>query len=44
MKISEDVRTFAAGQGIANEEDLQKGLAEKSAELVKKGAEVSAKA
>jgi phosphomethylpyrimidine synthase len=40
MKITEDVRKYAAEQGIAEEEALEKGLAEKSAEFAEKGAEV----
>ena len=43
MKITEDVRRFAAEQGIAADEALKKGMAEKSKEFVKKGAEVYAK-
>ncbi|MDB6122748.1 MAG: thiamine biosynthesis protein ThiC [Pedosphaera sp.] len=44
MKITEDVRKYAAEQGIAEEEALKKGMAEKSKEFVEKGAEVYAKA
>jgi phosphomethylpyrimidine synthase len=44
MKITEDVRKFAAEQGLVEEEALQKGMAEKSVEFVEKGAEVYAKA
>jgi phosphomethylpyrimidine synthase len=44
MKITEDVRKYAAEQGIAEEEALKKGMEEKSKEFVKKGAEVYAKA
>ena len=44
MKITEDVRKYAAEQGIAEEEALKKGMEEKSREFVKKGAEVYAKA
>ena len=40
MKISEDVRQYAAEQGIAEEEALQKGMEEKSKEFVESGAEV----
>jgi phosphomethylpyrimidine synthase len=43
MKITEDVRKYAAEQGIAEEEALKKGMEEKSKEFVKKGAEVYAK-
>jgi phosphomethylpyrimidine synthase len=42
--ITEDVRKYAAEQGLAEEEALQKGLADKSAEFVEKGAQVYAKA
>jgi phosphomethylpyrimidine synthase len=44
MKITEDVRKYAAEQGIAEEEALKKGMEEKSREFVKQGAEVYAKA
>jgi len=43
MKISDDVRKFAAEQGIAEEEALAKGLEEKSREFVEKGVEVYSK-
>jgi phosphomethylpyrimidine synthase len=43
MKITEDVRKYAAEQGIAEEEALKKGMAEKSREFVEKGAEVYTK-
>ena len=44
MKISEDVRKYAAEHGIAEEEALKKGMEEKSKEFVEKGAEIYAKA
>ena len=44
MKITEDVRKFAAEQGIAETEALKQGLEAKSKEFVAKGAEVYAKA
>ena len=44
MKITEDVRKYAAEQAISEEETLQKGMEEKSKEIVEKGAEVYAKA
>ncbi|HTH47600.1 MAG TPA: phosphomethylpyrimidine synthase ThiC [Candidatus Limnocylindria bacterium] len=44
MKITEDVRKYAAEQGIAEEAALQQGMAAKSREFVEKGAEVYAKA
>jgi phosphomethylpyrimidine synthase len=40
MKITQDVRDFAAAQNIAEEEALKKGMETKSIEFVKKGAEV----
>ncbi len=40
MKITEDVRKYAAEQAISEEEALQKGMAEKSKEFVETGAEV----
>ena len=44
MKITEDVRKYAAEQGVTEQEALQKGMEEKSKEFVEKGAEVYAKA
>jgi phosphomethylpyrimidine synthase len=44
MKITEDVRKYAAEQGIAEEEALKKGMEEKSRQFVEKGAEIYAKA
>lgn len=43
MRITEDVRKYAAEQGISENEALEKGLKDKSAEFVEKGAEVYAK-
>ena len=40
MKITQDVRDFAASQGVAESEALAKGMEAKSVEFVKKGAEV----
>ena len=40
MKITEDVRKFAAEQGISENEALEKGLKEKAKEFADKGAEV----
>ncbi len=40
MKITQDVRDFAAAQGIAETEALQKGMEVKSVEFVRTGAEV----
>jgi phosphomethylpyrimidine synthase len=44
MKITEDVRKYAAEQGISDEAALQKGMAEKSREFAEKGNEIYAKA
>ena len=41
---TEDVRKYAAEQGIAEEEALKKGMEEKSKEFVNAGAEVYPKA
>jgi phosphomethylpyrimidine synthase len=43
MKITEDVRKYAAEQGIAEEEALRKGMEEKSREFTEKGAEIYTK-
>jgi phosphomethylpyrimidine synthase len=43
MKITEDVRKYAAEQGMSEEEALKKGMEEKSKEFVENGAEVYAK-
>ncbi|WP_284188122.1 phosphomethylpyrimidine synthase ThiC, partial [Zoogloea oryzae] len=40
MKITQDVRDFAAAQGIAEAEALEKGMETKAVEFVKKGAEI----
>jgi phosphomethylpyrimidine synthase len=44
MKITEDVRKYAAEQGIAEQEALAKGMQEKSREFAEKGNELYAKA
>ncbi|MGA2174561.1 MAG: phosphomethylpyrimidine synthase ThiC [Verrucomicrobiota bacterium] len=44
MKITEDVRKYAAEQGIAEEEALRKGMEEKAREFAEKGNEIYAKA
>ena len=44
MKITEDVRKYAAELGIAEEEALKKVMEAKSKEFLEKGAEVYAKA
>ena len=43
MKITQDVREYAAKQGIDEEAALKKGMEEKAIEFVKKGAEIYAK-
>jgi phosphomethylpyrimidine synthase len=43
MKITEDVRKYAAEQGVAAEEALKQGMEAKSKEFVEKGREVYAK-
>ncbi len=40
MKITQDVRDYAAAQGLTNEAALTQGMATKSIEFVKQGAEV----
>jgi phosphomethylpyrimidine synthase len=40
MKITEDVRKYAAEQAISEEEALQRGMEEKSKEFIQTGAEV----
>src|SRR3982751_360652 len=40
MKITEDVRRYAAEQGITDEQAVQQGMAEKSREFVETGAEI----
>jgi phosphomethylpyrimidine synthase len=44
MRITEDVRKYAAAQGIGEQDAIKKGLEEKSKEFVKQGAELYAKA
>jgi phosphomethylpyrimidine synthase len=44
MKITEDVRKYAAEQGIEPEKALEQGLREKSAEFQRGGAEIYQKA
>ena len=43
MRITEDVRKYAAEQGISESEAVESGLKEKAREFVEKGAEVYAK-
>ncbi len=44
MKITQDVRDYAAKQGVSEDEALAKGMQEKSVEFVKSGAKVYHKA
>jgi phosphomethylpyrimidine synthase len=44
MKITQDVRDYAASQGVSEQEALNKGMQEKAVEFVKQGAEVYQKA
>jgi phosphomethylpyrimidine synthase len=43
MKITEDVRKYAAAQQIPEEQALETGLKEKAKEFAEKGSEVYAK-
>ena len=43
MKITEDVRKYAAEQRVGDEEAIKRGMEEKAREFVRKGAEVYAK-
>ncbi len=40
MKITQDVRDYAAAQGVAEQEALQKGMQEKAQEFKQQGAEI----
>jgi phosphomethylpyrimidine synthase len=40
MKITQDVREFAAQQGVSDSEALRKGMEVKAVEFVKSGAEI----
>jgi len=40
MKITQDVREFAARQGLSNQEALEKGMETKAVEFVKAGSEI----
>jgi len=44
MKITEDVRKYAAEHGLTNEAAIESGLKEKSREFIEQGADVYAKA
>jgi phosphomethylpyrimidine synthase len=43
MKITEDVRRYAAEQGVAEEDALKRGLEQKATEFKEAGAEIYAK-
>jgi phosphomethylpyrimidine synthase len=43
MKITEDVRKFAAQQGISEETAIEEGLEQKATEFNEAGAEIYAK-
>jgi phosphomethylpyrimidine synthase len=40
MKITQDVREFAAAQGVSDEAALKKGMEVKAVEFIKSGAEI----
>jgi phosphomethylpyrimidine synthase len=40
MKITQDVRDYAAKQGISEDEALQKGMQEQAVKFVKDGSEI----
>ena len=40
MKITQDVRDYAAKHGVSDDEALKKGMQEKAVEFVKKGSEI----
>jgi phosphomethylpyrimidine synthase len=44
MKITQDVREYAAAQGVAEKDALQKGMQDKAQEFVEQGAEIYRKA
>jgi len=44
MKITQDVREYAAKQGLSDEDALQKGMETKAIEFVERGAEIYSKA
>ena len=43
MKITQDVREFAASQGVSEDDALEKGMEEKASEFIAKGAEIYSK-
>ena len=44
MKISQDVRDFAAQEGVDEAAALQKGMEQKAVEFVKRGSQLYSKA
>jgi phosphomethylpyrimidine synthase len=44
MKITQDVRDYAAKQGLAEEQALAHGMEEKAIQFVKQGGEIYTKA
>ena len=40
MKITQDVRDYAAKQGVSEDDALKQGMEQKSAEFKEKGAEI----
>ncbi len=44
MKITQDVRDYAASLGVAEDEAIQKGMEQKAVEFLKQGAEIYKKA
>jgi len=44
MRITQDVRDYAAKQGVSEQEALEKGMEQKAVEFVKKGSEIYSKA
>jgi phosphomethylpyrimidine synthase len=44
MKITQDVRDFAAQQGVSEQQALERGMEVKAVEFVKSGAELYRKA
>ena len=44
VKITEDVRKYAADQGIAEENAIKRGMAEKSNEFSRAGADIYTRA
>jgi phosphomethylpyrimidine synthase len=44
MKITQDVREYAAKQGVSEQDALAHGMQQKAVEFVKKGGEVYSKA